>query len=610
MRTSDFDPISVDIFNRQLKRATWLVLLAFSVLIFRLWFLQVFKGGMYRKKSEDNRFQLRSIPPFRGVIFDRKGRVLVGNRPSYDLYVSLEGVSDRAGLIETLHRLIGLDPAAAERELSRVPAAYPFRPVCLRKGMNRDELAVIETHRVNLPGVMIKVTPERYYVRGAFCSHLLGYLGEITEAQLKSGRYPGLRRGDLIGKSGVERTWQADLNGRRGGEQVEVDAEGRRIRVVSRKPAVSGAAVCLTIDSDLQCLAERLLSGKRGAVVAVNPEDGQVLALASSPSFDPNLFVGGMDRLAWRRIISSKGFPLQNRALAGQYPPGSVFKIIVALAGLEEGVIDPEEKILCNGRFMLGSHEYRCWKRGGHGRVNLHRALKESCDVYFYQMGKRLGIDRIARYARRFGLGRATGIDVGREKPGLVPSREWKRKRFGVPWQAGETISVSIGQSFLLVTPIQMAGVISAVFNGGVLYRPQVTRWVRTPSGRDLHRFRPRVLRRTGISRDHLERVKKALIAVVNDPHGTGGKARLAHVTVAGKTGTSQVVTTEKERISSGGGDIPPSLREHAWFVAVAPAEHPKIALAVVVEHGGHGGRAAAPIAGELIRAYLGEKGS
>lgn len=609
MRTSDFDPLSIEIFTKQLKRAMLLVLVIFGILILRLWYLQVVGGTVYRNKSEQNRIQIEEIAPFRGMIFDRKGRLLAGNRPRYDLHVIPEGIQNRGELLAELGRMIGLNAEEAEKKMAKTARRYPFKPICLKRDISRDELAVVETHRFNLPGVMITVSPQRHYVSGGLASHVLGYLGEIGKHQLKRKLYENNKPGDFIGKSGVERKWQSFLQGIRGGEQREVDAAGRKIRVISLKSPLPGANVHLSIDKNLQILAEKALKGKKGAIVALDPNDGQVLALASSPAFDPNVFVGGIDKKKWERISSSKRFPLQNRVLTGQYPPGSVFKIVVALAGLEEGVIDPDEEISCRGVYSFWGHEFHCWKEHGHGAVSFHRALKESCDIYFYTIGKRLGIDRIAKYARRLGLGRPTVFDAGREKAGLIPSSAWKLRRFGVPWQQGETLSASIGQSFVLVTPIQMATMISAVFNGGVLYEPRVTLWVGKTKSDKVYHFSPKVRGKAKIRRQSLERVKKALVGVVNEAHGTGSKARLDQVTVAGKTGTAQVVTLEKEKQLGEAGDIPQQFRDHAWFVAVAPAERPRIALAIVVEHGGHGGSAAAPIAKILIQAFLREMG-
>ena len=605
MKTSDFDPISTKVFDRQIKNAILFVLVVFGILILRLWFLQIVNGSNYRTKSEHNRIRLQGIPPFRGRILDRNGKTLVDNRPSYSLYIIPEVVQDRKKLLKNLDKLVGLNQKMAELKLDKASHAFLFKPISIKEDISRDDLAVLETHRFNLPGVMINVKPQRHYIYGNIASHLLGHLGEISENQLKDRQYSDNYPGDLIGKSGVEGKWQPLLNGSRGGEQVEVDAAGRKIRVIAKKPPVSGENVCLTIDIDLQTLAEKALQEKRGAIVAIDPNDGEVLALASSPSFDPNLFVGNIDKATWRKISCSKDFPLQNRALSGQYPPGSIFKIVVALAGLEEGVIDPEEEVFCNGVFTLGGHKYRGWKKYGHGKIKLHRAIVESCDIYFYKMGKRLGINRIARYAKKFGLGKMTGFDAGKEGGGLIPTNKWKLKRFGVPWQAGETISVSIGQSFVLVTPIQMATLISTVFNGGIIYKPQVTKWIGTSKEEKGYSFAPKIAGKAGIRREYMELVKKSLVGVVNEPHGTGWRAKMKNITVAGKTGTAQVVSLEKEKGATVSKEIPWKYRDHAWFVALAPAEKPRIALAVVIEHGGHGGSAAAPIAKKIIKAYL-----
>lgn len=584
---------------------TLFVLVVFGVLILRLWFLQIVNGRIYRTSSENNRIHLRSIPPFRGMIFDRDGEILVGNRPSFDLCAIPEEVQNREELFRRLNHLMGLDPKLAAQKLAKAPQRYPFRPVSLRRDITRDELALIETHRFNLPGVIIKARPLRHYLYENLFSHLIGYLGEISEKELISGRYPNNNPGDLVGRSGVERKWQSFLHGMQGGEQVEVDAAGRQIRSISRRPPISGSSISLTIDKDLQLLAEEQLKGKKGAIVAMDPNDGKILALASSPSFDPNLFTTGIDKETWKEIISSKDYPLQNRALSSQYPPGSVFKIAVALAGLEEGVITPEEEIVCKGIYHLGKHPYYCWKKRGHGVVSFRRALIESCDVYFYHLGKSLGVDKIAEYAGRLGLGVKTGLDVGQEKQGLIPTSAWKLRRFGVPWQAGETVSVSIGQSFVLVTPIQMATLISAIFNGGMLYQPQVTKWIGKHEAEKLYEFVPKLTRQIEIKKEWLGLVSEALIGAVNEPHGTGSRAKFKQILVAGKTGTAQVITLEKEKELGAEGEVPRHFRDHAWFVAVAPADSPTIALSILIEHGGHGGAAAAPIAKEILGAYL-----
>jgi penicillin-binding protein 2 len=608
LKTYKFDPVSSEIFQRQLRFASLFVLSIFSILILRLWFLQVVKGPVYLSRSENNRIRLQYVDSSRGMILDRNGDILVDNRPSYDLYVIPEDIQDRADLFSKLQGLIELDPDQTAQQFNTVARSMPFKPVLIKKDISRDELARIETHGFDLPGIVIKVKPQRRYSRGDLAPHVLGYLGEVTEKQLQKGTYKNIRSGDLIGKTGIEWKWQTMLHGIRGGEQVEVDAAGRKIQVISRKAPISGSDVFLTIDTELQTLAKNLLLEKHGAIVCLNPMNGEILALASTPSFDPNLFIKGIDRKTWKEMVTSKDFPLQNRALTGQYPPGSVFKIVVALAALQEGVITADEEIFCGGAFFLGKSKFRCWKKYGHGKVNLHKALVESCDVYFYTVGKRLGIDKIAKYAKLLGMGRESGLALGNEKNGLVPTKEWKMRRYGVPWQTGETISCSIGQSFVLATPIQMATLISAVFNGGVIHKPQITKWIREPGGERTHRFTPQPPEKLGIKKEYLNVVKNALCGVVNEPRGTAKKARVKGFTVAGKTGTAQVIAMKKDPALKKEEEIPWKYRDHAWFIALAPAEAPEIAVAVIVEHGGHGGSAAAPIAKELIETFLAGK--
>ncbi|MBN1905310.1 MAG: penicillin-binding protein 2 [Deltaproteobacteria bacterium] len=396
------------------------------------------------------------------------------------------------------------------------------------------------------------------------------------------------------------------LNAPSGGKQVEVDAAGRNLGdLASKKPAVPGGNIFLTIDKDLQLLSESLLKEKEGTIVALNPNTGEVLAMASSPAFDPNKFVGGVNTTDLNEVRSSPAYPFLNRAIGSQYPPGSLFKIVIALAGLEEGVIDPEEEVFCNGRYQSGNHIYKCWgiTHGGHGNVNLKEALINSCDIYFYKTGMKLGINNIARYARMFGLGQKTNIDLNSEVEGFIPDTEWKIKRYGIPWKVGETIASSIGQGYVSVTPVQMASMISTVFNGGKIFQPSVVKSIRRDTS-SIYEFKPTLNGELNVRSENLELLKKALIAVVNDPKGTGQNAKIKGITVAGKTGIAEVANQEKIKSLNLDGDIPSNLEAHAWFVAVAPAEEPQIAISVLVEHGG-GGRTAAPIAVELIKQYL-----
>ncbi|MBN1907029.1 MAG: penicillin-binding protein 2 [Deltaproteobacteria bacterium] len=604
MRTSGFDPILAEIIGRRLRIVTVFVIFFIAILISRLWFLQIIKGPMYRVKSENNRIHLQSIPPFRGLIMDRNGELLVDNRPSYDLYVIPEDIKDPEELLLKLRPLISLDPAQSEGFLKKIKTGRSFNPVLLKKNMSREELAVIEVNRFNLPGVFPEPSSQRNYIYDTFASHIIGYLGEIDERQLKSGKYMRNRQGDLIGQYGIEGIWQNELNGRSGGRQVEVDAVGRKLRTISEKPPVPGYNIYLTIDKGLQLIAEESLKGKTGAIVALDPNNGEVLALASSPVFEPKKFVTGIKQEEWNTLRTSKESPLQNRAIRGQYPPGSIYKIIVALAGLEEGVIDPKEELYCPGYYKLGDHTFGCWKKGGHGSVNLHNAIRESCDVYFYRTGRKLGIDKIAHYSRMFGLGRKIGIDLDNEEAGLIPDSNWKKRRFGVAWQQGETLSCAIGQSYVNVTPVQMASMISIVFNGGLIYKPRVVKMVVSDESKIIQ-IAPEQPEKIDIKSENIEIVKQALIAVVNDPKGTGKNARVNGVTVAGKTGTAQVINLKKAKSLTIEGEIPEEYKDHGWFVAIAPAVDPKIAIAVLIEHGESGSGAAAPVAGKLISHYL-----
>jgi penicillin-binding protein 2 len=516
-----------------------------------------------------------------------------------------EDVRNLDGLIDDLCRLAEIDGLSAKKKIKEALKYNPFNPVYIKKALIRDELARIEANIFSLPGVIIEVKSKRHCIYGPLAAHLIGYLGEIDKEQLNREEYKENKLGDFVGRFGIEKKWHRHLSGIRGGEQVEIDAHGRRLSVLYQKAAEPGFNIYLTIDKDLQMLAEKFLCNRVGAIVAMNPNSGEILAIASSPTFNPNDFAKGMDKEGWKRLVSNLYFPLQNRVTTGQYPPGSLFKIVVALAGLEEGVIDPYEKIYCRGSYNFKGREYRDWKEEGHGYVDLHRALVESCDVYFYKMGQKIGIDTIARYARRLGLGVKTGLRLGDEKEGLIPNREWKLRRWHVPWQEGETLSIAVGQSFTLTTPLQMARFISALFNGGILFRPQATKWIGRENNETIFALKSDVVGRWGLKKENMELVKKALLGVVNEPHGTGRRAMLDQIRVAGKTGTSQVIALPEKRESAKARDVPYKFRDHAWFVAVAPAENPVIAVAILIEHSGTGGSVAAPIAKSIFEGYF-----
>ena len=462
----------------------------------------------------------------------------------------------------------------------------------------------VETNRFKLPGVAIEVKPRRRYHYPYLASHVIGYMGEITQDQLKDPTYINHRLGDWTGQYGIEKEFEPYLHGRRGQQVVEVNASGRVLKVIDYTPPDPGNNLHLTIDLGLQEAAQEALGDQVGAVVAVDPNTGEILAMASTPTYNQSNFVMGISRENWKELLDNPLHPLENRAVSGQYPPGSTFKIISAAAALEEGVVTPETRIMCPGSFTLGNQVYNCWKRSGHGKVNLHRALKESCDVYFYEVSLKLGVDKLAEYARAFGLGRPTGVGLANEKSGLVPTKAWKKRRYNVPWRMGETVSIAIGQGYNLTTPIQMAQVMAATANGGTLYQFHMVKEITSADGKTKKSFPPQVVGLLRFKPETLEQIRAGLTAVVEEQGGTGSHARVKGVNVAGKTGTSQVVSLKKYR-NVPDKDIPYKYRDHAWFVAFAPVENPKIALAVLVEHAGHGGSEAGPVAQKVLQAFF-----
>ena len=593
-----------DWYRQRLTGVMIVVVAAFAVLILRLIFLQGIRGDEYRLLSLNNRIRLQSLDPPRGLIYDRNGDVLVENRPSFDVTITLKDARPVNETITKLSQYLDVPAEELQSKLSSSKGVSAYKPILIRQDIGRNALAAIEAHKYDLPGITVNVKLRRHYLNIQDGVHLIGYLSEISPQELAGGKYPGLRRGDLIGKFGAEKAFESFLQGERGGRQVEVNANGRVVRVLKTVSAKPGQNIHLTIDFDLQKKAESLLKGVAGATVALDPDSGRILALASSPSFDQNYFVDGMSHEQWDSLISNPFRPMENKAIQGEYPPGSTYKIITAIAGLVEGVIDENTEVFCPGHYRFGNRVYRCWKRGGHGRVRITKAIAESCDVYFYQVGDLLGVDRLAWYAKAAGLGSPTGIRLDREAKGLIPTAAWKKKRTGVVWQKGETLSVAIGQGFNLATPLQIAGMTAAIANGGTRYKPIILESIKTADGRLLYRNEPQIVGKIPLNERALELVRNGLWEVVNGEHGTARGSRLADIAISGKTGTSQVVSRKKDDPRPE-DERPAHLRPHAWFVAYAPSDAPKIAIAVLVEHGEHGSGAAAPIAREMIKTYL-----
>lgn len=450
----------------------------FFLLLTRLWYLQIVKAESFQNLSESNRLRLVPVAASRGTIFDRNGKVLVSNRPSFSVAAIPQEVKDHEAFLGRLAALLEIDQAELLEKWGKGKGRSRYRPLVLASGITRDQLELLEENRLWLPGLEIEMKPVRQYENGLLASHLLGYIGEMSDEELKAETSGAYNPGDYIGKSGIERSWEQLLHGRDGGRQIEVDARGRILRTISETAPVVGSSLVLTIDADLQKRAEQSFGEQAGAAVALDVNTGEILAFVSNPGFDPSLFAGRMPPDKWKEYLEDKRHPLENKALKGQYPPGSTFKIITALAGLEAGLIDERSSVVCKGSYTLGNATFGCWQRKGHGTVNLKRALKESCDVYFYQLGEKMGMDRIAETARKLALGAPMGMGLDHEKGGLIPTSEWKEKRHKKKWFQGDTLPASIGQGYVLMTPIQLASMIASVASEGTVYRPHIVKRV------------------------------------------------------------------------------------------------------------------------------------
>ncbi len=593
-----------DWYKQRLTGTIFILITVFSLLMARLFFLQVIEGQEFRRLSENNCIRLQHIDPFRGLIFDRNSDIMVDNRPSFDLGIILKDAHPLKNTIGKLIECTNLTQEEIEEKIAKNKSISPYKTIVLKQDIDRNLLAAIEVNKFDLPGIVIDVRIRRHYIRGKSAAHLIGYLGEISSRELESGLFPEYNSGELIGKFGVEKSYEKFLRGKRGGRQVEVNANGQIVRILNTVDAQPGYNTYLTIDRLLQEKAENLLGDSVGAVVAMDPNTGQILALANSPSFDPNEFVTGLSHQKWQEIISNPFRTMENKAIQAEYPPASTYKIVTAMAGLEEGVFDEKTSIFCPGFYRFGDRDFRCWKKGGHGTSNVFKAIAESCDVFFYQVGAKLGVDRIAWYAKACGLGRKSGIDLDHEAKGLIPTAAWKKERTGTSWHRGETLSVAIGQGYNLTTPLQMLVLISAVANGGIIHKPQILERVVTSNGDVVFVNEKQVAGKLPVSKKNLEIIRKGLWEVVNSNRGTAKIAKLKNEYMSGKTGTAQVVGRKKiENLRE--SEKTRQFRDHAWFVAYAPSENPKIAVAIIVEHGEHGSLTAAPIAQQLIETYL-----
>lgn len=594
------------IFARQYIIIGGLVLLVLLLYILRLWHLQVLEGEKYRYQSENNRIRLEDIPAPRGIIFDRNGIPLVENRPAYQLQLIREDVQDLDATVREVARLCGRDPQEFFSTIEANRHLPKFVPIRLVADLDRDSLARVEVHMFRLPGVAIKLEPRREYVYNGTAAHLIGYISEITETELGQERYKGYDPGEAIGKFGVEGAFEKYLHGKKGGRQVEVNAVGRRIRLLDEVLPIPGRNLWLTIDLDLQKVAEQALEGLVGSIVALDPRNGEVLAMASKPTFDQEQFIRGITKAEWQALSKDPTHPLLNRCIGAAYPPGSTYKPLMALGALKEGAITLETNFGCPGFLSFAGRKYRCWRDRGHGPVGVERSLIQSCDVFYYQSGLRLGVDRIAHYITQFGLGERTGIGLLGEHPGLIPTSAWKKKATGVPWQKGETLSISIGQGFDLATPLQMALAYATIGNGGSVWQPYVVRRIEAHSDGEIAEIKGRLKRKISFDARHLDAVRRGLLGVVEDDRGTAKQIRDKNYQIAGKTGTAQVVRMAEginRKMWAKAARL--KERDHAWFVAYAPAGDPTIAVCAMVEHGEHGSSTAAPLVKQVIAAHM-----
>jgi penicillin-binding protein 2 len=598
-------------FQLRIGVAAVAVLVAFSLLAVRFFYLQVVQHDVYRAKAEENRISIVPVSPNRGLILDRNGVVVARNYSGYTLEIFPRRVKDLQGTIEQLAELVDIQPRDRARFKKLLAETRNADSLPIRNRLSDEEAARFAVNRYQFEGVEIRGRLFRQYPFGDVGAHVLGYMGRVDIADQsrmeEEGIYANYRGTDYIGKAGVEASYQKELHGTTGFEQVEIDAAGRGIRTLSRTPSQPGNNVTLTLDMRLQQVAEVAFGQRRGALVAIEPSTGAVLALVSKPGFDPNLFVDGIDPQYWAELNGSEDRPLNNRAIAGVYPPGSTFKPYMAMAALELGKRKFTSTIYDPGYFDFGGRRFRDSKVGGHGSVDLYKSIVVSSDTYYYQVANDLGIDAIAGFLRHFGFGARTGIDLQGEATGVLPSQEWKMKRFRQPeqqrWYAGETISIGIGQGYNAYTPIQLAQAMATLAGGGAVYRPRLVAHVDNPRSGERQYIEPEQLHQAPLRRDHVEFIKRAMAGVIRE--GTGQRAFAgATYAVGGKTGTAQVIAL-KQNEKYDESKVAERLRDHSLFIAFAPVDSPRIAIAVVVENGGFGARTAAPITRTVLDYFM-----
>jgi penicillin-binding protein 2 len=596
------------IYSRLIALVVLLGLLTFA-LVGRIWYLQIYQYQRFSVLSKDNRVRLIPVPPVRGQIYDRNGKVLAENIPVFTLEILPIEVRDMDSLLDDIAQIVQVSPKEISKFKSQVTGRPSFEAQVLKVSLSEDEVARFVVNKHRFIGAQVQARLQRYYPYGGDMVHVLGYVGRINQKEAASIDRAAYKGTDYIGKLGVEAKYEHDLLGEVGFEQIETNAHGQRVRTLDRSPPVSGEDIYLNIDAELQVKAREYLDGRRGSVIAIEPATGNVLAFVSNPVYDPNKFVNGIDHRSYNALREDINRPLLNRALNGRYAPGSTIKGLVALAGLSNGY-SANSSVFCPGYFKIkgSSHRYRCWKRVGHGKTSMFESIMKSCDVFYYQMAQNLGIDKLHDFLGRFGLGQRTGIDLGGEPSGLMPSREWKRRVRGTPWYPGETIITGIGQGYMLATPLQLGVMTATLANRGKRIEPRLVDKLTHGSGDNVEQvadLKGALLESVDLPEEHFAAVIDAMNAVVQNPRGTARASGLdAQYTIAGKTGTAQVVA-----IAQGAEYDASKLSEfqtdHALFVAFAPVEDPKIAVAIIVENGGSGSGVAAPVARKVMDYYL-----
>ncbi len=603
------DDGALDVLKKRLLGAVVVVLVFFAIIVLRLWSLQITNGKEYENRAYSNRVRVRQAIAPRGHILDRNGREIVTNRPSFNVVLIQEDSHDVSDVLHRLAPVLDVDVSRLWEKIREASGTPKYLPIRLKEDIDWKTLAYLENHNQEFSGVRTEVQPVRVYHYGDFAANTLGYLGSISKKELAKVDQEIYRGGDLIGKRGLERLRESDLRGEKGHNYSEVNARGFEQQLLKSIEPLPGREITLTLDAELQQIAEGYMEAgeKAGAVVAMEVNSGRLLTAVSAPSIHIRDFVGGISYKNWQALLDNPKHPLLNKVIQGVYPPGSTYKMVTALAGLAKGAIDENTVFYCPGFYRFGNRTYRCWKHSGHGPVNLEKAISQSCDVYFYQVGQRVGVDALAEFAQKLGLGKKTGVDMEHEKSGLTPTKEWKQKNRKKKWQEGETLSVAIGQGFNLVTPLQMCVMTATLANGGLVYRPQLVEKVVDPEGNVIESFKPELMSRVEGYDRYFRLIRAGMEEVVHGKRGTARRVAIEGLRIGGKTGTAQVVKLAQYRHLKE-EDIPYKYRDHAWFTCFAPAENPEIAVTVLVEHGLHGGSGAGPIAKAIMKEYFRNK--